>query len=173
MIKKFFKDITGLTAIQEEKARKEQELLEAEMQEQARLEEEKVKAELKEKARLKKIAEKAAEKKRLKEEELEKKLTPKEIATKKKQPWVDVISFNVNKDNIRNGFYELDWNDLFIEQLRQEGYGFDGDPEEEIISRWFRDICINAAAEEGVDFDERATGHINVSKLTDSGAEIR
>lgn len=151
MIKKFFKDITGITAIELETARKEHEILDAELKDKAR-------------------KEKAAEKKRLKKEiETDKKLSPKEIATKKKEPWVDVISFNVNKDNIRNGFYELDWNDLFILQLRQEGYGFDGDPEEEIVSRWFRDICLNAAEAEDIDMDERPSGHINVSKLQDSG----
>jgi hypothetical protein len=166
MIKKFFKDITGMTAIALETARKEQEILDAELKDKARKEQEILDAELKDKAR----KEKAAEKKRLKKEiETDKKLSPKEIATKKKEPWVDVISFNVNKDNIRNGFYELDWNDLFILQLRQEGYGFDGDPEEEIVSRWFRDICLNAAEAEDIDMDERPSGHINVSKLQDSG----
>lgn len=95
----------------------------------------------------------------------ETRLTPKEIATKRKEPWVDVISFNVNRDNIRNGFYELDWNDYFIIELKKEGYGYDGDPDEEIVSRWFRDICLNAAAAEGVDMSNRASGIIDVSKF--------
>lgn len=92
-------------------------------------------------------------------------LTPKEKATKRKEPWVDVITFNVNKENIRHGFYELDWNEFFIMQLKNEGYGFDGDPDEEIVSRWFRDICINAAAEEGVDMTDRATGIIDINSI--------
>lgn len=99
--------------------------------------------------------------------------TQKDIATKLKEPWVDVISFKINQDNIRNGFYELDWNDYFIIELKKEGYGYDGDPDEEIVGRWFRDICINAAAMEGVDMDERSAGYINVAKLTGGKMEIR
>lgn len=93
------------------------------------------------------------------------KYTPKEIATKKKEPWVDVISFNVNKDNIRHGFYELDWNQYFIDNLRLEGYGFDGDPDEEIVNRWFREICINSALAEGIDLDTTSIGSIDLSKI--------
>lgn len=47
-------------------------------------------------------------------------LSEKEIATKRKEPWVDVIKFNVNKENIRYGFYELDWNEYFIMELKEK-----------------------------------------------------
>jgi len=96
------------------------------------------------------------------------KLTPKELANKRKEPWVDVIDFKVNQDNIRNGVYELDWNDNFIVQLRNAGYGFDGDPDEEIVGRWFRDICINIAVDIGNDsVNNRSANYINVTKLSD------
>ena len=95
-------------------------------------------------------------------------LSDKEIATKRKEPWVDVISFKVNKQNIRNGFYELDWNEYFILELKREEYGFDGDPDEEIIARWFRDVCVNAAAAEGINMDNRATGYLNVTDFNRS-----
>ncbi len=71
------------------------------------------------------------------------KLTPKERATRKKEPWVSVLNTHVNKENIRNGFFELDWNEYFVQQLKQEGYGVDGDKEEEIVDRWFRELCAN------------------------------
>ena len=61
------------------------------------------------------------------------KRTPKEIASKKGEPWVAVLETHINKDNIRNGFFELDWNDQFVAKLKQEGYGFEGDPDEEIV----------------------------------------
>jgi hypothetical protein len=92
----------------------------------------------------KKIAEEAAASaERAKEAEELAKLTPKERATRKKEPWVQVLNTHVNKDNIRNGFFELDWNEYFVLQLKQEGYGADGDPDEEIIDRWFRELCAN------------------------------
>ncbi len=75
------------------------------------------------------------------------KLTPKERATRRKEAWVGVINTHVNKDNIRNGFFELDWNDQFVLQLKQEGYGEDGDKEEEIVDRWFRELCANVVVD--------------------------
>jgi hypothetical protein len=75
------------------------------------------------------------------------KLSPKERATRKDEPWVGVLETHVNKDNIRNGFFELDWNDQFVLKLRQEGYGADGDREEEIVDRWFRELCANVVTD--------------------------
>ena len=92
-----------------------------------------------------KTATEAAE--RAQEAEAQAKLSPKERATRKKEPWVGVIETHVNKDNVRNGFFELDWNDLFVLKLKQEGYGEDGDKEEEIIDRWFRELCANVVVD--------------------------
>jgi hypothetical protein len=78
------------------------------------------------------------------------KLTPKERANKKGEPWVSVLNTHVNKENVRNGFFELDWNDQFVLQLKQQGYGFDGDKDEEIVDRWFRELCANVVVDEGI-----------------------
>ena len=75
------------------------------------------------------------------------KLSPKDRATRKKEPWVGVLETHVNKDNIRNGFFELDWNELFVLQLKQEGYGENGDKDEEIVDRWFRELCANVVVD--------------------------
>lgn len=75
------------------------------------------------------------------------KLTPKERATRKKEPWVGVLNTHVNKDNVRNGFFELDWNEHFVLQLKREGYGTDGDLDEEIVDRWFRELCANVVVD--------------------------
>ena len=81
------------------------------------------------------------------EAEAQAKLSPKERATRRKEPWVGVLETHVNKDNVRNGFFELDWNDLFVLKLKQEGYGEDGDKDEEIIDRWFRELCANVVVD--------------------------
>jgi ssDNA-specific exonuclease RecJ len=99
------------------------------------------------------------------------KLSPKDRATAKGEPWVSVLDTHVNKDNIRNGFFELDWNELFILQLKQAGYGFDGDPDEEIVDRWFRDIVKNMLGEEGQD-TTRGAGYINVVPITKDKSEV-
>ena len=84
---------------------------------------------------------------RAKEAEETAKLSPKDRATKLKEPWVGVLNTHVNKDNIRNGFFELDWNEQFVLKLKQEGYGFDGDNDEEIVDRWFRELCANVVVD--------------------------
>ncbi len=75
------------------------------------------------------------------------KLSPKDRATRLKEPWVGVLNTHVNKDNVRNGFFELDWNEQFVLQLKQEGYGLDGDKDEEIVDRWFRELCANVVVD--------------------------
>lgn len=99
------------------------------------------------------------------------KMTPKERATKKGEAWVAVLDTKVNIDNPRNGFFELDWNEYFIEQLKTSGYGFDGDPEEEIVDRWFRDLARNMLTEDGLD-SSRGAGFINVNRIGGGRAEV-
>jgi hypothetical protein len=110
---------------------------------------------------------------RLKEEESEllKKKNPKEYATRRKEPWVNVLDMKVNQDNIRNGFFELDWNKYFIKDLITAGYGVDNDPEEEIVDRWFRDIVYGMLEEEGMDTD-RGAGYINIVPIDKGKSEV-
>ena len=100
------------------------------------------------------------------------KMDPKNRATARGEPYVAVLDTKVNKENVRNGFFELDWNDEFVVQLKQAGYGFDGDPEEEIVDRWFRDLAGNMLAEAGQDPSRVTAGYINVSKLPNGRAQV-
>jgi len=100
------------------------------------------------------------------------KMDPKARATAKGEPYVAVLETKINPDNVRNGFFELDWNDLFIVQLKQAGYGFDGDPEEEIVDRWFRELAANMLVEAGQDPQRSSAGFINVSKLPNGRAQV-
>jgi hypothetical protein len=106
-----------------------------------------------------------------KEQERVAKLTPKERATEMKEPWVAVLDTKVNPDNVRNGFFELDWNEYFVIQLREAGYGFESDPEEEIVDRWFRDLARNILSEEGQDIT-RGAGYINVIPISQGKSEV-
>jgi hypothetical protein len=92
------------------------------------------------------------------------KLTPKERANRKDEPWVGVLETHVNKENVRNGFFELDWNDQFVLQLKQQGYGYDGDKDEEIVDRWFRELCANVVVEEGITSTVN-TGVIDINQV--------
>jgi len=114
-----------------------------------------------------------AEEIRIVEEEMKllKKKDPKEYATRRKEPWVNVLDVKINQENVRNGFFELDWNEYFIAQLIQAGYGVDNDPEEEIVDRWFRDIVYNMLEEEGQDTN-RGAGYINVVPISKGKSEV-
>ena len=150
MIKQFFKKITGLQALEDAKVQALEEAKEA----------------------VKAAAISKAEAEQAKKEEEQAKLGPKERATAQGIPYVSVLDTHVNKDNIRNGFFELDWNDEFVLQLKQAGYGFDGDPEEAIVDRWFRQLCQDVAGAEGVDMTDRGAGYINVRKITEDKSEV-
>ena len=103
--------------------------------------------------------------------ELLKQRDPKDYHTRKKEPWVNVIDVKVNEENVRNGFFELDWNEYFIAQLIESGYGVENDPEEEIVDRWFRDIVYNMLDEEGQDTN-RGAGYINVTPIAKGKSEV-
>jgi hypothetical protein len=104
------------------------------------------------------------------EEERLAKLGPKALATEKKQPWVAVLDTHVNKDNVRNGFFELDWNEYFVLQLREAGYK--GDSEEAIVDSWFGELCRNVGDESGINMNQRTAGYINVNNLGDGRTEV-
>lgn len=117
------------------------------------------------------IAKEAAEQaERAKELERLAKLNPKELATEKKEPWVAVLDTHVNKENVRNGFFELDWNEYFVLQLRSAGYT--GESDEAIVDKWFQELCRGVGAEEGVDMERRGSGFVNVNNLGNGKSEI-
>jgi hypothetical protein len=117
------------------------------------------------------IAKEAADQaERAKETERLAKLTPKELATEKKEPWVAVLDTHVNKENVRNGFFELDWNEYFVLQLRSAGYT--GESDEAIVDKWFQELCRGVGAEEGIDMERRGSGFVNVNNLGNGKVEV-
>jgi hypothetical protein len=112
----------------------------------------------------------AEESKRLAEERRVANLTPKELATEKKEPWVQVLDTHINKDNVRNGFFELDWNEYFVLQLKEAGYK--GDSEEAVVDAWFGELCRNVGNEAGINMNQRGAGYINVNNLGDGRTEV-
>lgn len=94
----------------------------------------------------------------------------KEIATARKEPWVAVLNTHINKDNIRNGFFELDWNEYFVLELRAAGYK--GSSDEEIVDLWFSELCKNIGSETGIDMDRRGSGFINRALRDDGRTEV-
>jgi hypothetical protein len=74
--------------------------------------------------------------------------TAKEIATEKGEPWVTILSMEVDPNNIQNGAFELDWNDKFIANLIRAGYQMNPkDTDSDIVDRWFTTVCRNVVLE--------------------------
>jgi hypothetical protein len=72
----------------------------------------------------------------------------KEVATEKGEPYISIVSVELDPEDIGNGSFELDWNDKFITNLVRAGYQRKPNEDESIIvDRWFQDICRNVVQE--------------------------
>ena len=75
-------------------------------------------------------------------------LTPKEKATSLGEPYVNIISVELDPADINNGSFELDWNDKFVANLIKQGYKIRADDTDaQIVDRWFQTVCRNIALE--------------------------
>lgn len=62
------------------------------------------------------------------------------------EPYVKVVNLNIpNPKDPTVGYFELDWNDAFVAELRRAGYK--GTTDEEIVDQWFTDLCKGISAE--------------------------
>jgi len=76
------------------------------------------------------------------------KKSAKDIATEKGEPYVAILSVELDPENIGNGAFELDWNDKFVTNLVRAGYQLrPGEEDAVIVDRWFQDVCKNVVAE--------------------------
>jgi len=74
--------------------------------------------------------------------------TAKELADERGDPYISILSVELDPDNIGSGAFELDWNDKFLAQLVRAGYQLKpNEPENVIVDRWFQEICRNVVLE--------------------------
>jgi len=74
--------------------------------------------------------------------------TEKEIANEKGEPYVNIVSMEIDPENIQAGAFELDWNDKFVANLVRAGYQMDPkDTDADIVDRWFTAVCRNVVLE--------------------------
>jgi len=71
-----------------------------------------------------------------------KKKTEKDLATERGDPYVTVLRVDVDPNNLHQGAFELDWNDIFVARLVKAGYMIKrDDTDAEIVDRWFQNVC--------------------------------
>ena len=104
----------------------------------------------------------------LKNENIGKVEFEKKVAGIRKEPWVNVLELGVNPENAQAGYIELDWNDEFVNMLKQSGY--EGKSEEEIVDRWFQTLCQTIGNEQGLDVN--ASGHVKMTRRDDGKTEV-
>ena len=57
----------------------------------------------------------------------------------------------VNPENAKAGYIELDWNDQFVAMLQANGYT--GESDESVVNKWFNDVCKTVLLQEQADLD--------------------
>jgi hypothetical protein len=76
------------------------------------------------------------------------KKTDKELATERGEPYVSVLGMDVDLDNLHQGAFELDWNEIFVARLIKAGYMMKkDDTDAEIVDRWFQNVCRHVVME--------------------------
>lgn len=77
-----------------------------------------------------------------------KKKTAKELATERGEPYVTILSMDIDPNNLHQGSFELDWNDKFVANLVRAGYQIkSNDTDADIVDRWFQNVCRHVVME--------------------------
>ena len=74
--------------------------------------------------------------------------TAKQIATEKNEPYVAILAMDIDPNNLHQGAFELDWNEIFIARLVKAGYMMKPtDADSDIVDRWFQNVCRHVVME--------------------------
>ena len=72
----------------------------------------------------------------------------KDLATERGEPYVAMLSMEVDPENLHQGSFELDWNEKFVANLVRAGYQMrPDDTDNDIVDRWFQAVCRNVVLE--------------------------
>ena len=96
--------------------------------------------------------------------------TEKDLATEKGEPYVAVLSVEIDPANMQQGAFELDWNDKFVANLIRAGYQMSPeDTDADIVDRWFTAVCRNVVLETFEQYDAMNPERDRVVKTRDLG----
>jgi hypothetical protein len=72
----------------------------------------------------------------------------KQTATENNEPYVAIVSMDIDPNNLHQGAFELDWNEIFIARLVKAGYMMKPtDADSDIVDRWFQNVCRHVVME--------------------------
>jgi hypothetical protein len=71
--------------------------------------------------------------------------TAKQLATEAGEPYVTILSMDIDPANLHQGSFELDWNEIFVARLIKAGY--QGKVDADIVDQWFQNVCRHVVME--------------------------
>jgi hypothetical protein len=102
--------------------------------------------------------------------------TAKQIATEKNEPYVAIITMDIDPNNLHQGAFELDWNEIFIARLVKAGYMMKPtDADSDIVDRWFQNVCRHVVMEtweQDQAMRNSAGGYVHTRDIGDGRTEI-
>ena len=103
--------------------------------------------------------------------------TAKQIATENNEPYVAILNMDIDPNNLHQGAFELDWNEIFIARLVKAGYMMKPtDADSDIVDRWFQNVCRHVVMEtweQDQAMRNSANGYVHTRDLGDGRTEIR
>ena len=74
--------------------------------------------------------------------------TAKQMATENNEPYVAIVTMDIDPENLHQGAFELDWNEIFIARLVKAGYMMKPtDADSDLVDRWFQNVCRHVVME--------------------------
>ena len=100
----------------------------------------------------------------------------KQIATEKGEPYVAILTMDIDPNNLHQGAFELDWNEIFIARLVKAGYMMKPtDADSDIVDRWFQNVCRHVVMEtweQDQAMRNSAGGYVHTRDIGDGRTEI-
>ncbi len=102
--------------------------------------------------------------------------TAKQIATENNEPYVAIVTMDIDPNNLHQGAFELDWNEIFIARLVKAGYMMKPtDADSDIVDRWFQNVCRHVVMEtweQDQAMRNSANGYVHTRDIGDGRTEI-
>ena len=102
--------------------------------------------------------------------------TAKQIATENNEPYVAILTMDIDPANLHQGAFELDWNEIFIARLVKAGYMMKPtDADSDLVDRWFQNVCRHVVMEtweQDQAMRNSANGYVHTRDIGDGRTEI-
>jgi hypothetical protein len=100
----------------------------------------------------------------------------KETATAAGEPYVAILKMDIDPNNLHQGSFELDWNEIFVSRLVKAGYMIKPtDQDVDIVDRWFQTVCrhvVMEAWEQEQAIIKGAGQYVNTRDIGDGRSEV-